>query len=155
MPLFDLFIPNAVRTRLLERLSAYDAAKLDMIFGQFLDTRERNLYLNPLRDLVFDLAEARALEAYGMRLLLLGNDVFALHARLQRPQHYIRKHVQLHLSSENTAFGACSAQSPHLRSDKASVSSKRTDHELSKLLLWHEGVASTSPSGMTITPCCA
>lgn len=92
MPLFDLLVPYAARTQLLNNLSAYDVAKLDMSLGLFLDAREREIYLNPLRDLVFDVAEVRALEAYGMKLLLLGNDVSALQQRLKNPHHYIHGH---------------------------------------------------------------
>lgn len=92
MPLFDLFIPYSVRKSILEKLSAYDIAKMDMIFSQFLDPRERKMYLSPLRDLFFDCAEVKALQAYGLRLFLLGHDVMALRRRLQYPQSYIRKH---------------------------------------------------------------
>ncbi|KAF2818240.1 hypothetical protein CC86DRAFT_435067 [Ophiobolus disseminans] len=92
MPLFNLFVPYSVRTQLLQSLSAYDAAKLDIVFPGFLDPREKNLFLNPLRDLVWDVNEVRALEAYGMRLLLLGNDVMALQERLHYPRSYIKKH---------------------------------------------------------------
>ena len=92
MPLFDLLVPYPVRVQLLQYLSAYDVARLDMLLGRFLDSRERELYLNPLRDLVFDVAEVRALETYGMKLLLLGNDVSALQQRLRKPHHYIHGH---------------------------------------------------------------
>lgn len=92
MPLFDLFVPYAVRKQLLQSLSAYDAAKVDMVFGRFLESRERELYLNPMRDLLFNLADVQALEACGLGLVLLGNDVMALQQRLQRPQYYIRKY---------------------------------------------------------------
>lgn len=106
MPLFNLFIPYAVRTCLLEKLSAYDAAKLDLVLGGFLDARERKLLINPLRDLVFNAAEVQSLEAYGMRLLLLGNDVIALRRRLQCPQQFIHEYghsqkLQIYL------FGYC------------------------------------------------
>ena len=46
---------------------------------------------DPIHDLIWDLAEVRALEAYGMRLLLIGNDVLALQQRLQ---HHNRKYGQ-------------------------------------------------------------
>jgi hypothetical protein len=92
MPLLSLFFPYPVRKQLLESLSAYDVAKLDVVFQRILSRRERKLYLNPLRDLVEDIAKVQALEAYGMRLLVLRNDVLALQQRLQFPQDYIRKH---------------------------------------------------------------
>jgi hypothetical protein len=92
MPLLSLFVPYPVRKQLLQSLSAYDIAKLDVALGGILLRQERELYLTPLRDLVEDIAEVQALQAYGMRLLLLGNDVSALQQRLQFPQDYIRKH---------------------------------------------------------------
>ncbi|KAF1346419.1 hypothetical protein EJ07DRAFT_31139, partial [Lizonia empirigonia] len=82
----------SVRKQLLQELSAYDAAKLEIVLGRFLDCRERNVYLNPIRDLMFSLTEVRALETCGMRFVLLGNDIFALRRRLEDPQQYIRKH---------------------------------------------------------------
>jgi hypothetical protein len=92
MSLFSLFVSYPVRERLLQALSAYDIAKLDVVFGGFLRPRERRLYLNPIRDLIENTAEVRALEAYGLKLLLFGNDVLALRQRLLRPRDYIRKH---------------------------------------------------------------
>jgi hypothetical protein len=92
MPLFDLFVPYPVRQQILQSLSAYDVAKVDMVLGKILDPKERKYYLNPIRDLVWDIDEVRALEAFGMRLLLIGNDASALQQRLQHPQHYIRKY---------------------------------------------------------------
>ena len=92
MPLCDLFVPYPVRRPILNSLSAYDVAKLEIVLGMFLDPGEREDYLNPIRDLVWDIDEVKALEAYGLRLLLMGNDVLALQQRLQHPQHYIRKY---------------------------------------------------------------
>jgi hypothetical protein len=92
MPLFDLFVPYPIRKQLLRNLSAYDIAIVDVVLGKLLDSNEREYYLNPLRDLVWDLAEIQSLEAYGMKLLLIGNDVLALQRRLQQPQYYIRKY---------------------------------------------------------------
>jgi hypothetical protein len=102
MSLFDLFVPYPVRQQILRSLSAFDVAKVDMVLGKFLGPEERKYYLNPIRDLVWDVNELRALEAYGLRLLLIGNDTLALQQRLQHPQHYIRKHghsrkLQIHL----------------------------------------------------------
>jgi hypothetical protein len=92
MSIFDLFVPYPVRQQILQSLSAYDVAKVDMALGRFLDHAERKYYLNPIRDLIWDIHEVRALEAYGLRLLLIGNDASALHQRLQHPQHYIHKY---------------------------------------------------------------
>jgi hypothetical protein len=106
MSLFDLFVPYPVRKQMLQSLSAYDIAKVGMVLGRFLDSGERELYLNPIRDLIWDLAEVRALEACGVRLILIGNDILALQQRLQHPQHYIRKYShsrKLHIY----LFGHC------------------------------------------------
>jgi hypothetical protein len=92
MPLFNLLIPYETRRQLLQLLSAYDVAKLDMVLGRFLDFKEREVYLNPVRDLIWDMTELRALEANGMKLLLIGNDISALQERVQHPRRYIRKH---------------------------------------------------------------
>jgi hypothetical protein len=78
MPLLSLFVPYPVRKQLLQSLSAYDVAKLDVAFRGILSRQERKLYLNPLRDLVKDINKVQALKAYRMRLLILGNNVLAL-----------------------------------------------------------------------------
>jgi hypothetical protein len=111
MSLFNLFVPYPVRQQILQSLSAYDVAKVDMVLGKFLDSEERKYYLNPIRDLIWDVDEARALEAYGLRLLLIGNDTSALQQRLQSPQHYILKYghsrkLQIHL------VGSCPVMAP-------------------------------------------
>jgi hypothetical protein len=92
MSLSGLFVPYPVRHQILRNLSAYDVAKVDMVLGNFLDSEERKSYLNPIRDLVWDVDEVRALEAHGLRLLLIGNDTSALQRRLQHPHQYIRKY---------------------------------------------------------------
>lgn len=93
MPFCSLLRPYPVRKRLLQNLSAYEIAKLDVTFRRILGHSERAFYLNPLRDLFEDIAEVQALETYGMKLLLLGNDVLALLQRLQRPRHHMRQHA--------------------------------------------------------------
>jgi hypothetical protein len=89
---FDLFMPYSVRKQILQSLSAYNVVKINIVLGECLVSREQKLYLNPIRDLIWDVAEVGALEAHGMRLLLIGNDVLALQQRLQHLQHYIRKY---------------------------------------------------------------
>jgi hypothetical protein len=92
MALFDLLVPAPIRKQLLQNLSAYDVAKLNLAFRGFLDPSEKVSYLNPLRDLIWDINEMHALETHGMRLLLLGNDVLALQQRLDNPEQYLRRH---------------------------------------------------------------
>lgn len=92
MPLFDLLVALPIRKPLLQSLSAYDIAKVNMLYQGFLDPEEKEFYLNPIRDLIWDVKEVQALEKYGMRLLLFGNDLLALRQRLQNPRSYIRKY---------------------------------------------------------------
>jgi hypothetical protein len=92
MPLFDFLIPYETRRELLQNLSAYDVAKLDVVLGGFLDPKERDVYLSPVRDLIWNMTELGALEAHGMQILLMGNDISALQDRVQHPRRYIRKH---------------------------------------------------------------
>jgi hypothetical protein len=92
MAFFDLLVPIPIRKQLLQNLSAYDVAKLNIVFRGFLDPSEKVSYLNPLRDLIRDINEMHALEAHGMRLLLFGNDVQALQQRLDNPERYFQKY---------------------------------------------------------------
>lgn len=92
MSLFDLLTPRETRQGLSQNLSAYDVAKLDVVLDSFLDSEEREVYLSPVRDLIWDMTELRALEAHSMQLLLMGNDISALQDRVRHPRRYIRKH---------------------------------------------------------------
>ena len=88
----DILIPYECRKLLLNYLSAYDIAKLDLLFRFILDERERNAYLDPMRDLIGNLSEMRALLQGGMKLILLGKDVPALEERLHNIKSYWRGH---------------------------------------------------------------
>jgi hypothetical protein len=90
MPLFDLLIPYKIQQSLLQSLSAYNVAKLNAVLGGFLDRREREVYLNPIQDLIWDTTELRALKAFGMRLLLIGNNTSALQEQVRHLIKYIR-----------------------------------------------------------------
>jgi hypothetical protein len=92
MSLRSLLIPYDVRKTVLGSLSAYDVAKLDMVMGNFLDASERNRYLNPTRDFIWDTKEMENLIDCGMKLLLLGNNTSALTRRLQDPEGYLRSY---------------------------------------------------------------
>jgi hypothetical protein len=83
MSLRNLFTPYEVRQGILGSLAAFDVAKLDVVMGNILDTSERNRYLDPMRDLIWDTREMNSLIGYGMKLLLLGPDTSALTKRLQ------------------------------------------------------------------------
>jgi len=66
-------------------------AKLDVSLGHILDARERKTYLNPARDLIWDLSRAIPLFEEGLKLVLLGNDVPILKQRLQHTKDYLRR----------------------------------------------------------------
>lgn len=64
--LLDLFIPYETRKALLQYLSAYDVARLDLSLNHILDDYERELYLDPARDLIWNLGEAKSLMQDGI-----------------------------------------------------------------------------------------
>lgn len=88
----DIVVPYECRKVLLQHLSAYDIAKLDLCLGHFLDRREQEMYLDPVRDLFWNIATMRKLLKEGMKLLLLGNDVSALEQRLKQTRRYTEEH---------------------------------------------------------------
>lgn len=77
-----------IRTAVLQYISAYDAAKLDLLRLLFLTSWERERYLKPIRDLVWDTDEQEALSREGMRLVLLGGAVHVLGQRLNQTRQY-------------------------------------------------------------------
>ncbi|KAF1965732.1 hypothetical protein BU23DRAFT_426825, partial [Bimuria novae-zelandiae CBS 107.79] len=90
------------RKRILQHLSAWEIAKLDICLGHVLDEREITAYIRPARDLFFNEKEMDCLVAEGMKLVLLGNDVPLLRKRLQDPVSYsthgrIEKKLQIYL----------------------------------------------------------
>jgi hypothetical protein len=90
--LHNILIAYDIRRTLLSSLSAYDVAKLNLSLGTILDSSERQIYLNPLRDVIWDLSETRALFLNGMKILLLGEDVKLLEKRLHDTKHYLDCH---------------------------------------------------------------
>jgi hypothetical protein len=92
MSLRNLLTPYDVRKCILGSLSAFDVAKLDIAIGNVLDVSERYRYLNPARDLIWNIREMENLSECGMKLLIIGNDTSALTNRLQDPQGYLRKY---------------------------------------------------------------
>ncbi|KAF1964750.1 hypothetical protein BU23DRAFT_425538, partial [Bimuria novae-zelandiae CBS 107.79] len=79
------------RKRILQHLSAWEIAKLNVCLGHVLDDRELTAYIRPFRDLFFDEKEMEYLVAEGMKLVLLGNDVPLLRKRLQDPVSYLKR----------------------------------------------------------------
>jgi hypothetical protein len=84
----DLLIPYESRKGILQQLSAWDVAKLDLYLGGILDEQERKAYLNPIRDIFYHVAELNSLLKGGMKLVLLGNDTSHLYRRLKDPGRY-------------------------------------------------------------------
>lgn len=70
--LMDILVPYETRKSLLMCLSAYDIAKLDLSLNHILDKTERQIYLNPMRDLFWNVPEMNTLLQEGMQLMLLG-----------------------------------------------------------------------------------
>jgi hypothetical protein len=87
----DLFILYDARKRILQHLSAWEIAKLDVCLGHVLDDHELTAYIRASRDLFFNVKEMDCLVAEGMKLVLLGNDVRLLHTRLQDPVSYLKR----------------------------------------------------------------
>lgn len=77
---------------ILQYLSAYDIAKLQMLLLCNLSRVERDKYLSPVRDLIWDIPEMKELYREGMRLVLLGHDVPALEQRLHDTKRYLKLH---------------------------------------------------------------
>jgi hypothetical protein len=81
-----------IRRRILDYVSAFDAAKLDSLQLCVLTGPERSMYLKPLRDLVWNVPEVQRLSQEGMKLTLLGDCAYALEQRLHATQRYLELH---------------------------------------------------------------
>ncbi|KAF2185379.1 hypothetical protein K469DRAFT_476679, partial [Zopfia rhizophila CBS 207.26] len=90
--LTDILIPYETRSTLIQYLSAYDTAKLNLSLNYILDDSEQQRYINPIRDLIWDVSDMRDLEQEGMKLILFGNDVLALEQRLRNTRQYLKVH---------------------------------------------------------------
>ncbi|OAL42625.1 hypothetical protein IQ07DRAFT_466700, partial [Pyrenochaeta sp. DS3sAY3a] len=81
------------RRRILDYLSAYDAAKLDECL-HFLSKKERNEYLNPIRDIIWNVAEMNELLSKGMQMVIFGRDVPALKRRVRNTYLYLQERTK-------------------------------------------------------------
>ncbi|KAF2182664.1 hypothetical protein K469DRAFT_495723, partial [Zopfia rhizophila CBS 207.26] len=88
----DILVPYEPRKTLMQYLSAFDVAKLDLSLNHVLDDSERQAYLNPIRDLIWNTSEMDALIKEGMKLILLGNDVPSLQKRLNNTRKYLKRY---------------------------------------------------------------
>ncbi|KAF1999277.1 hypothetical protein P154DRAFT_232822 [Amniculicola lignicola CBS 123094] len=90
--LMDVLIPYDTRKEVLSWLSAFDIAKLDLVLEHILDQTERQVYLNPMRDIIWNKSLMNALVLEGMKLILCGDDVRLLHQRLHDTKSYLQVH---------------------------------------------------------------
>jgi hypothetical protein len=111
--LLAILIPYEIRKSLLQYLSAYDVAKLDECLGHFLDPRERAMYLDPMRDLFWDVADIQTLLRAGMEFILLGNDTSALVQRLHDTKKYLRRYSKRKLHVFLVGFFPFQGQDSH------------------------------------------
>jgi len=77
---------------ILNNLSAFEVAKLVYLGLCTLTPKEKERYLKPLRDLVWDVPAAERLSQEGMRLTLLGDGAYALEQRLHATESYLNTH---------------------------------------------------------------
>ncbi|OAL56150.1 hypothetical protein IQ07DRAFT_558117 [Pyrenochaeta sp. DS3sAY3a] len=88
--LFNFLVAYECRRALLTHLSAYDIAKLDLVLKGFLTPKEKLLYLDPTRDLIWNVPHMRSLLVKGMNITALGTDLKALQLRVQDLRKYLR-----------------------------------------------------------------
>lgn len=86
-----LYLP-LIRRRILENVSAFDAAKLVELKLCVLTAKEKETYLKPLRDLVWDVPAVERLSQEGMKLMFLGYGANVLEQRLHATGHYLNSH---------------------------------------------------------------
>ena len=128
--LLAISIPYEIRKCLLQHLSAYDVAKLDVCLGHVLDHRERAIYLDPMRDLFWDVAEIQTLLRAGMEFVLLGNDTSALEWRLHDTKNYLRKYSKRKLHIFLIGFFSFRGQKSHTLERLLGFSINRTSSNI-------------------------
>jgi hypothetical protein len=86
-----LWLPPT-RRMILDNISAFEVAKLVHLKLCVLTPKERERYLKPLRDLVWNVPAVERLSREGMKLTLLGDCAYALEQRLHATEHYLNSH---------------------------------------------------------------
>ena len=84
-----LLFLSPIRRRILDSVSAFDAAKLVNLKLCVLTAKEKEKYLKPIRDLVWDVPAVERLSREGMKLMLLGDGAHALEQRLHATERYL------------------------------------------------------------------
>ncbi|EUC40823.1 hypothetical protein COCMIDRAFT_30303 [Bipolaris oryzae ATCC 44560] len=87
-----LLFLSPIRRRILDSVSAFDAAKLVNLKLCILTAKEKEKYLKPIRDLVWDVPAVERLSREGMKLMLLGDGAYALEQRLHATERYLNSH---------------------------------------------------------------
>ncbi|KAF2843975.1 hypothetical protein T440DRAFT_364391, partial [Plenodomus tracheiphilus IPT5] len=85
------------RRAVFTNLTAYETAKLDVSLstdsrGPFLGQWEREIFLNPVRDILSSTLETKWLCSEGLQLVLIGADLPILKRRLSQTEEHGRKH---------------------------------------------------------------
>ncbi|EMD86773.1 hypothetical protein COCC4DRAFT_143715, partial [Bipolaris maydis ATCC 48331] len=81
-----------IRRRILDNLSAFDAAKLMNLHLCVLTVKEKEKYLKSLWDLVWDVPTVEELSQEGMKLTLFGDGACALKQQLHATEHYLNSY---------------------------------------------------------------
>lgn len=93
-----LLFLSPIRRRILDSVSAFDAAKLVNLKLCVLTAKEKEKYLNPIRDLVWDVPAVERLSREGMKLMLLGDGAYALEQRLHATERYLNSRGNVRLT---------------------------------------------------------
>ncbi|XP_014553197.1 hypothetical protein COCVIDRAFT_40756 [Bipolaris victoriae FI3] len=87
-----LLFLSPIRRRILDSVSAFDVAKLVNLKLCILTAKEKEKYVKPIRDLVWDVPAVERLSQEGMKLMLLGDGAYALEQRLHATERYLNSH---------------------------------------------------------------
>jgi hypothetical protein len=98
--------------------------------GHFLDPRERAKYLDPMRDLFWDMAETQSLLRAGIEFVLLGNDTSALEQKLHDTKNYLRKYSERKLHIFLVGFFPFRGQCSHTLERLISLSIDRAPSKI-------------------------
>ncbi|KAF2843971.1 hypothetical protein T440DRAFT_365515, partial [Plenodomus tracheiphilus IPT5] len=80
------------RRTILDHVSTFEVAKLIHLKLCVLTPKERERYLKPLRDLVWNVPAIERLSREGMKLTLLGDSAYALEQQLHATERYLNSH---------------------------------------------------------------
>jgi hypothetical protein len=87
-----LFHLTDVKRSLLDNLLPYDIGRVLVATGCQLTTREKSLYMNPVRDVFNKWEEIELLTRAGINIILLGRHAYLLTERLRNTDNFIHKY---------------------------------------------------------------